>query len=171
MLLLNRHQPPSAMLSTEHPVTTNQPTEPTMKRFTVARFRRWLQEEDGFSMTELMVVMVIIGILALLALPRFMNVTSQAKMAEAKMALRQVHALQSAYFYEHARYAESVEQLGYEPAPTISEGGTARYQIAVSASGNTYSATATAVEDFDADGTMNVWTVDQTGSVQQTTAD
>lgn len=161
----------STVTTVSHAISPNQSTIPTMKRFTFARFRRWLQEEDGFSMTELMVVMVIIGILALLALPRFMNVTSQAKMAEAKMALRQVHALQSAYFYEYARYATSVEELGYEPALTISEGGTARYQIAVSGSGNTYSATATAVEDFDADGTMNVWTVDQTGSVQQTTAD
>lgn len=142
-----------------------------MKRLSFASLRRWLQEEDGFSMTELMVVMVIIGILALLALPRFMNVTSQAKMAEAKMALRQVHTLQSAYFYEYARYAQSVEELGYEAAPTPEQGGTARYQIAVTGSGNTYTATATAIEDFDADGTMNVWTVDQTGAVTQTTPD
>lgn len=142
-----------------------------MKRLSFASLRRWFQEEDGFSMTELMVVMVIIGILALLALPRFMNVTSQAKMAEAKMALRQVHTLQSAYFYEHARYAKDITELGYEPALLPAQGGTARYEIVVTGNGNTYTATAEAQEDFDGDGTTNLWTVDHTGAITETRAD
>lgn len=131
-----------------------------------------LKQEEGFSMTELMVVLVIIGILTLLALPRFMNVTTQAKMSEAKMMLRQVHALQKSYYFEHDNYAADVALLQFEQPPLITDGGTARYRVAVeSAEGAAFVATATSVVDFDKDGVMNVWQVDQEGRITERTPD
>lgn len=131
-----------------------------------------LSREEGFSLTELMVVLVIIGILALLALPRFMSITTRAKMSEAKMMLKQVHAFQKSYYFEHDAYAADLAALRFEQVPLITDGGTARYQIAIeNAEGASFVATATSVVDFDKDGTYNVWQVDQDGTIAERTPD
>lgn len=123
-------------------------------------------------MTELMVVLVIIGILALLALPRFMNVTTSAKMTEAKIMLRQVHALQRAFYFEHDTYAPDVATLRFEQAPLVTDGGTARYRIAIEqVDAATFVATATSVVDYDKDGVFNVWEVNQEGVITERTPD
>ena len=126
-----------------------------------------LDREAGFTLTELMIVLVIVGILALLALPRFMGVIAEAKMTEAKMMLRQVHTLQQTYYYGTDSYSGDLSAIGFEQTPLVSEGGTARYRIAVErADPNGYVASATSVADFDKDGTFNVWEVDQNGAVR-----
>ncbi len=138
----------------------------TIKRQSLTR------RQDGFSLTELLVVIVIIGILAALAIPRFLSVTSRAKMTEAKLALSQLHSLQQAYALEHDVYAETLDALGFEQTALITDGGTARYRIAITqASATEYVATATAVVDFDKDGTFNVWQIDQVGKLKQSIAD
>ena len=43
------------------------------------------KSQDGFSLTELMVALVIIGVLVLLALPRLMPIVNKAKATEAKL--------------------------------------------------------------------------------------
>ena len=67
----------------------------------------------GYSLTELLIVLVIVGILALLAIPRFLGVTTRAKMTEAKLALRNVHTLQQAHSFEYDRYATDLAQTGF----------------------------------------------------------
>jgi len=131
-------------------------------------FRR----EDGFTLNELMIVLVIIGILALLALPRFMNLTTKAKMTEAKLNLNQVHALQQAHYFERDVYAVDLVNIGYQQSPLVTDGGTARYTIAIEhADDRGYTATATSVIDFDKDGVYNVWEVAQDGVVRERTLD
>ena len=123
--------------------------------------------EAGVTLTELMIVIVIIGILALLALPRFMGVIADAKMAEAKMMLRQVHALQEAHLYGVDAYASDLQAIGIAQTPLVTEGGTARYRIAIERADATgFVASATSVADFDRDGTFNVWEVDEAGAVR-----
>ena len=56
-----------------------------------------LHNEEGFSLTELMVVLVIIGVLVLLALPKLLPLVTKAKTTEAKLMLKQVHTLQQSY--------------------------------------------------------------------------
>ena len=143
------------------------------------RFRlpsAWLssawRDERGFSLTELLIVVVIVGILALLALPRFMSVTSRAKATEAKLALKQIHTLQQAHRLEHERYARELSAIGYDANPTVEQGGTARYALRIeSASPEGFVAAAEAVVDFDGDGTYDVWEVDESGQVRQRVAD
>lgn len=142
-----------------------------MKRYDCPAVR-WLGQEEGFSMTELMVVLVIIGILTLIALPRFMNMTTRAKTTEAKTMLRTLHALMQAHYFEHDQYPTDLLQVGFEPAPTVESGGNARYTISIeSADGAQFIALATAVVDFDKDGTFNVWEVNQDGLIQERTPD
>jgi type IV pilus assembly protein PilE len=93
-------------------------------------------------------------------------VTVKAKMTEAKMMLRQVHALEQSYYFEYDRYTQDLAALGFEQTKLVSDGGTARYRIGVeSLQDGGFIATATSTVDFDNDGQYNVWQVDQEGVI------
>ena len=51
----------------------------------------------AFSLSELLVVLVIIGILVIVALPNLMPLISKAKATEAQQQLAFVHTLQQSY--------------------------------------------------------------------------
>lgn len=133
---------------------------------------RIISDETGFSLTEILVVIVIIGILVLLAMPQFTSVISKAKTTEAKMMLKHLHTLQKAYYFENDRYAADLNQVGFEQEKLVTEGGEGRYKIeVVAADAGSFIARATAVVDFDKDGVLNVWEVKETGKIVQTVAD
>ncbi|HEX8391369.1 MAG TPA: prepilin-type N-terminal cleavage/methylation domain-containing protein [Longimicrobium sp.] len=72
----------------------------------------------GFTLIELMIVVVIIGILAALAVPRFNQVTKRSKEAEAPPILRQLSTLQERHRQSEGEYATTVADL---------EGGASNY--------------------------------------------
>lgn len=132
----------------------------------------FLNEEDGFSLTELLIVLAIIGILIMIAVPIYQNVTTRAKATEARTQLAFLHTLQRVYHLEYDSYSDSFEAIGFEHETMITEGGRARYEIEiVSAEPSGYQATATSIIDFDNDGVYNKWQVDENGLVEQIVAD
>jgi type IV pilus assembly protein PilE len=134
--------------------------------------KKLFRDDQGFSMTELMVALVIIGVLVLLALPKFMPVVNKAKATEAKLSLKQVYMLQKAYKLEYDRYAEELGQIGFEQEKLITDGGNARYDVKILESDVTrFHATATSVVDFDNDGNFNVWEVTQDGNIKEVKPD
>ena len=107
----------------------------------------------AFSLPELLVVLVIIGILVLIALPNLMPLISRAKSTEAQQQLVFLHTLEKNNFYTYSKYSASLEELGFEQQPLVTDGGHANYRIEiVEASERGFRATATAVVDFDGDG-------------------
>lgn len=126
----------------------------------------------AFSLQELLVVLTIIGILTLIALPNLMPLISKAKSAEAQQQLVFIHSLQKTYYYSYSKYGNSLEEIGYEQVRTVDEGGTANYLIEIiEASETTFKAKATAVVDFDGDGMLNVWEIDQEKKMIEVTKD
>lgn len=126
----------------------------------------------AFSLPELLVVLVIIGILVLIALPNLMPLISRAKATEAQQQLTFLHTLQKSNFYTYSRYSVSLEELGFEQQRLVSDGGGANYRIEiVEATEHGFRATATAVVDFDGDGVYNVWEIDQEKLLRETVKD
>ncbi|AZI24065.1 prepilin-type N-terminal cleavage/methylation domain-containing protein [Pedobacter sp. G11] len=129
---------------------------------------------DAYTLTEILIVLVIIGILILLALPNLMPLITKAKTTEAKLQLEHLAKLQQGYFYENSKYSSDLVEIGFIQEKLTSDGkdGKANYKVEITAaSNNTFTAKATAVADFDGDGTFNVWQIDQDKNIKELIAD
>ena len=126
----------------------------------------------AFSLPEMLVVLVIIGILVLIALPNLMPLISRAKSTEAQQQLTFLHTLQKTNFYTYSRYSESLDELGFEQQMLVTENGTANYRIEiVEATATGFRATATAVVDFNGNGEYNVWEINQDKELREVVLD
>ena len=115
----------------------------------------------AYSLTEILIVLCIIGILLLMVLPNQTSVIGQAKAIEAQAMLNQVYGLEKSYFYRHSKYSNNFEEIGFEQEATVDEGGQAVYKIEIKeASSDSFSARATATSDLDSDGSFNTWEID-----------
>ena len=128
----------------------------------------------AFTLTEVLVVLVIVGILVLLALPNLMPLISKAKSTEAKIQLEHVYTLEKSNFFEKSKYSNDLSSIGFVQEKLVTDGGTgnANYRIEIVEAGPTsFKARATAVADFDGDGVFNVCEIDQDKNLQETVKD
>ena len=128
----------------------------------------------AYTLTEILVVLIIIGILVLLALPNLLPLITKAKSLEAKTQLTHVQLLEENYFYEHSKYSKDLTEIGFLQAPLVTDGkdGKANYRIEITNVSNTgFTARATSVVDFNGNGVFNVWEIDLNKNLKETTAD
>jgi type IV pilus assembly protein PilE len=126
----------------------------------------------AFTLTELLVVLVIIGILVLLAIPKLMPLISKAKSTEAQLQLGHIHTLEKSYFYLKSKYGNTFDEIGFEQEKLTTEGGSANYRIEIiEATPTAFKARATAIVDFDSDGVFDVWEIDQDKNLVEVTKD
>jgi type IV pilus assembly protein PilE len=122
----------------------------------------------AFTLTELLVVLAIIGILLLIALPNLMPLISKSKSTEAKQNLTYIHSLEKSWYMEHSKYNADLKELGFE----LENPGEAQYSYVIISAGNgSFKVSATAKSDFDNDGQINVWEIDQDKNLKEITPD
>ena len=87
----------------------------------------------GMTLTELLIVLAILGILVLLAYPIVLPMFQKARGQEAKMQLKHLHSLQRAHFLEYATYSPEFKKIGFEQSPLVTSGenATAHYQLSL----------------------------------------
>lgn len=145
------------------------------KRSISMNLRSFIKVKEGlhaFSLPEMLVVLVIIGILVLIALPNLMPLISRAKSMEAQQQLAFVHTLQKSYFYTYSRYSDSLDEIGFEQQPLVTDGGNANYRIEIIEAGEFgFKAQAVSVVDFDKDGQYDTWEIDQDKNLTETVKD
>ncbi len=96
----------------------------------------------GFTLLELMIVAVILGVLAAIAVPLFQGMQARAHQAEAKANLAGIHVAEVAYYSEWNRYG-SFNEIGFALA-----GVSTRYTYRSPAAGGTAGSTNTANVDL-----------------------
>ena len=128
---------------------------------------------NAFTLTELLVVLVIIGILVLLALPNYDGVLDDARSKEAELQLKHLYGLEEQYFQLHGKYSADMAEVGYQQVKLkTEEGGSAVYRVEiVDAGGTNFLARATSVVYFDKDGTMSTWEINSENELKEVIAD
>jgi type IV pilus assembly protein PilE len=86
--------------------------------------------QRGFSLLELLVVISIVGILAGIAYPSYMNSVRKGHRVEARAALMEMASRQERFFSMNYRFERTLAPLGYGTDPFITDNQ--RYSIRIS---------------------------------------
>lgn len=118
----------------------------------------------GFTLTELLIVIAIIAILASFALPSYNEQIAKGRRADAKNTIMELAALQERYYANFGYYGSANDLKGVDPIPT--DGG--HYSVAIACTPNCTAASRP--QQFTITATANVtdnncgnFTYDQTG--------
>lgn len=123
----------------------------------------------GFTLIELMIVVVIIGLLAALAIPRFMAVSTKNKQSEARLILKQIYVSQRAFrqagnsYFLTGASASAASPFGFRDI-TIEISPTSLYTYSINGDANAFTATATSGA-LDDDPAPDIWQIDDAGKL------
>lgn len=93
------------------------------------------RRQDGYTLMDVMTVVLIMGVLASLGLNQYGKYVARAKRPETVMAFRSIASAQREYLLTHGRYAGTFSELGFKMesgaaiSPTEIQGYTYNYRI------------------------------------------
>jgi type IV pilus assembly protein PilE len=129
--------------------------------------------QSGVTLIELIIVMLVVGILASIAIPSYRQYVMRTHRVEAKSALTNLAAAQEKFYLQNNTYAGSSELDDAPPAglgiPATTENGW--YSLAITAAdADGFSATATAIGGQAQDTDCATFTLDEAGVKTATSA-
>jgi type II secretory pathway pseudopilin PulG len=118
-----------------------------------------------------MIVVVIIGILAAMAIPRFMQSTTKTKQSEVKLVLKQIYVNQRTFrqqstnnqYYQPAGVASAANPTEFSQI-WVEIQAPARYSYSIVTAGGNFVCTGTG--QIDDDPALDTWTIDDAGLLQ-----
>jgi type IV pilus assembly protein PilE len=130
-----------------------------------------LKKNTGFTLIELMIVILIISIIMAFAVPSYRDYVLKAKRSEAHTALLQIASLQERNYANLNKYG-SDDDLGLgtsHPAPTTAN--KLNYTITMTGSDTTYTIKAAAYGGQTKDTACVIFTLDHLGAKTPVTGD
>lgn len=93
------------------------------------------RRQRGFSLIELLIVVAVIGIVAAIAVPHFLNSRQAAHNASAFSSLRLIHTAQIAYRMRNPQYGDlaALRAANLLDDPTLASGARSHYTFVVNA--------------------------------------
>lgn len=73
--------------------------------------KRWMKSNKGFTLVELMVVIIILGILVAIAVPIYNDVTYNAKVRACEANIRTLNGAISMYYSKEGKYPDDISEL------------------------------------------------------------
>ncbi len=121
--------------------------------------KKMINNNKGFTMLELIMVVIIISVLATLAIPSYGGFVEKARSAEAVSTISAIRTAQNLYKLESSKYASALDDISIQ----IPQGGATYWEYSISnASETSFSVTATrsskkASSDFQGKTIMLDW--------------
>ena len=103
--------------------------------------QRMAQDESGFTLVELLVVMLILGLLAAIAIPAFFNQRDKARDASAKEAVRTAETAMETYATDHNGSYAGADNAALENIEDTLTQVDARLTVSPGAGGDSYTVT------------------------------
>lgn len=124
----------------------------------------------GFTLIEVMVVVAIVGLLAMVAIPSYLDHLKKGRRTDAKTALFEFATRQERHASIKNVYADTPDQLGYGAASTtfpinVLSGGTSYYKLSVTLATDKLAFTAKATpQGSQLADTCGIFTLDNLGT-------
>ena len=124
-----------------------------------------MKKKSGFTLLELLIVIIILGILAALALPQYLRTIEKGRSSEAIIHLGMIRIAEINYYAEHRIYTDNFDALDIDdpndlPTPPV---GTRLFGYSITAGGSTF--TASAVRTLGGE----ILTINENGRITRTT--
>lgn len=102
-----------------------------------------MDKQKGFTLLELLMVVIIIGVLATIALPQYLKFSEKARTSEALSILGQLRASEMRYYAQYSTYTTSFGALDFDPTAVGALRGTSFFTYALpAATATTFNVTA-----------------------------
>jgi type IV pilus assembly protein PilE len=158
-------QPPAQLLLSSFSMAINRFIRPRSHAVTMNRPKKVDDEnqgrKNGFTLVEMLIVMIIIAILSAVAVPGYNRHVARARQGQAQQALVSLRQYEEMFRFQNGTYTNvmaNLTALGYGSGTTL-------YAVAVTAAAaNTFTAAATG--NIDGDATVDQWTIDELGNLQ-----